>query len=82
MLLGIGAFLRREGLATELFRAHIDAWLRTLRADRGRLCAAAAFGRTAAREIGRDVKPAALPAKQRLYYWALRLCPPSSFLLP
>ena len=81
MLLGIGAFLRREGLATDLFRAHVDAWLRTLRADRGRLRAAAAFGR-AAREIVRDVEPAALPAKQRLYYRALRLCPPCSFLLP
>ena len=82
MLLGIGAFLRREGLATARFRAHIDAWLRMLRADRGRLRAAAAFDRGVVREITRDVEPRKLTAKERLYYTALRLCPPSSILLP
>ncbi|MBR1409395.1 MAG: glycosyltransferase family 2 protein [Clostridia bacterium] len=82
MLLGIGAFLRREGLATARFRAHIDAWLRMLRADRGRLRAAAAFDRGVVREITRDVEPGKLTGKERLYYAALRLCPPSSILLP
>ena len=82
MLLGIGAFLRREGLATARFRAHIDAWLRMLRADRGRLRAALAFDRGVVKEITRDVDPAKLSGKERLYYHALRLCPPSSILLP
>lgn len=45
MLCGITRFIRKNGLQTALFRAHIDIYLRTLRNDRGRRRAASAFDR-------------------------------------
>lgn len=82
MLEGIGRFIDRHHLETALFRAHIDAYLRVLRADRGRLRAALGFDRSVVRRITKGVSPRALCAKQRLYYAALRLLPPLSFFLP
>ena len=82
MLCGITAFIASHGWQTRLFRAHIDIYLRTLRADRGRLRAALAFDRRIVRAITDGVRPGELCAKQRLYYAALRLCPLSSIALP
>lgn len=82
MLEGIGRFIDREHLQTALFRAHIDAYLRVLRADRGRLRAALGFDRAVVRRITKGVSLCALCGKQRLYYVALRLLPPLSFFLP
>ena len=82
MLEGIGRFIDRHHLETVLFRAHIDAYLRVLRADRGRLRAALGFDRSVVGRITKGVSPRALCAKQRLYYAALRLLPPLSFFLP
>ena len=82
MLEGIGRFLAQHGLQTALFRAHIDVYLRTLRADRGRLRAALAFDRALVRRIEAGVRFKELPVKQQLYYAALRLLPFSSILLP
>ena len=81
MLAGITAFIAAHGWQTRLFRAHIDIYLRTLRADRGRLRAALAFDRRIVRAITDGVRPGELCAKQRLYYAALRLCPLSSIAL-
>ena len=82
MLRGITAFIAAHDWQTRLFRAHIDIYLRTLRADRGRLRAALAFDRQIVRAVTDGVEPGALCAKQRLYYAALRLCPFSSIALP
>lgn len=82
MLAGITAFIAAHGWQTRLFRAHIDIYLRTLRADRGRLRAALAFDRRIVRAVTDGVCPQALCAKQRLYYAALRLCPFLSIALP
>ena len=82
MLAGITAFIAAHGWQTRLFRAHIDIYLRTLRADRGRLRAAMAFDRRIVRAVTDGVCPQALCAKQRLYYAALRLCPFLSIALP
>ena len=82
MLSGITAFIAAHGWQTRLFRAHIDIYLRTLRADRGRLRAALAFDRRIVRAITDGVRPGELCARQRLYYAALRLCPLSSIALP
>ena len=82
MLAGITAFIAAHGWQTRLFRAHIDIYLRTLRADRGRLRAALAFDRRIVRAITDGVRPGELCARQRLYYAALRLCPLSSIALP
>lgn len=82
MLWGITAFIAAHGWQTRLFRAHIDIYLRTLRADRGRLRAALAFDRRIVRAITDGVRPGELCARQRLYYAALRLCPLSSIALP
>ena len=83
MLFAIGCFLRENGLCTRFFRAHIDVWLRMLRADRGRFAAALEYGKLASGEVIRDVQPARLStAKEKLYYWALRIFPFSSILLP
>lgn len=82
MLSGITAFIAVHGWQTRLFRAHIDIYLRTLRADRGRLRAALAFDRRIVRAITDGVRPGELCARQRLYYAALRLCPLSSIALP
>ena len=82
MIEGIGRFIARHGLATPLFRAHIDLYVRTLRADRGRLRAALALNREMVSAITKGVDPRALPAKQKLYYLALTALPASSYLLP
>ena len=82
MLAGITAFIAAHGWQTRLFRAHIDIYLRTLRADRGRLRAALAFDWRIVRAITDGVRPRELCAKQRLYYAALRLCPFLSIALP
>lgn len=82
MLRGIDAFLAREGLETPLFRAHIDAYLRTLRADRGRLAAAAAMCGEPSRAVTHGVRMRELPPKQKLYCLALRFAPIFSFFLP
>ena len=82
MLSGITSFIAVHGWQTRLFRAHIDIYLRTLRADRGRLRAALAFDRRIVRAITDGVRPGELCARQRLYYAALRLCPLSSIALP
>ena len=82
MLAGITAFIAAHGWQTRMFRAHIDIYLRTLRADRGRLRAAMAFDRRIVRAVTDGVCPQALCAKQRLYYAALRLCPFLSIALP
>jgi len=82
MIDGIGAFILRHGLATQLFRAHIDIYVRTLRADRGRFAAALALNRRMVAAMTRGVDFLALCAKQKLYYLALNILPASSYLLP
>jgi len=82
MLDGITGFIRQQGWQTRLFRAHIDVYLRILRADRGRFAAAWGFDREIVRRITQGVDVRQLSGKQRLYYAALRLCPLSSILLP
>ena len=82
MIEGIGRFINRHGLQTALFRAHIDIYVRTLRAARGRFGAALELSRTMVAAITAGVDPAQLPAKQKLYYFVLRVLPFSSFLLP
>ena len=82
MINGIGGHLLSNQLATEHFRAHLDIWLRTLRADRGRLKAAHSFSREMVRQLCRGVDPAELTPKERMYYFALRLCPAVSYLIP
>ena len=63
-------------------RAHIDLYVRTLRADRGRVRAALSLSRAMVARITKDVAFGSLPAKQKLYYMALRALPALSFLLP
>ena len=82
MIEGIGRFIRRCGMETSLFRAHIDVYVRTLRADRGRLRAALSLNRRMVASITQGVDFSALCARQKLYYLALRLLPALSFLLP
>ena len=82
MITGIGQFIAQHGVQTELFRAHIDIYVRTLRADRGRLRAALGMTYAMTANITRGVDFGALDAKQKLYYLALRLLPVSSILLP
>ena len=82
MIDGIGRFIDAHHLATTLFRAHIDLYVRTLRADRGRARAALSLSRAMTARITKDVDFGSLPAKQKLYYLALRALPASSFLLP
>lgn len=82
MIEGIGWFIRRCGMETSLFRAHIDVYVRTLRADRGRLRAALSLNRRMVASITQGVDFSALCARQKLYYLALRLLPVLSFLLP
>ena len=82
MIEGIGRFIRRCGMETTLFRAHIDVYVRTLRADRGRLRAALSLNRRMVASITQGVDFSALCARQKLYYLALRLLPALSFLLP
>ncbi|MBQ8091990.1 MAG: glycosyltransferase family 2 protein [Clostridia bacterium] len=82
MIEGILAFNRANHLETALFRAVIDLYVRTLRAEFGRAGAAVKLGRREVGEMTMGVVPGALAAKTRLYYHALRLCPFSSILLP
>lgn len=82
MLEGIGRFIGRHDLATKLFRAHIDIYVRTLRADSGRVCAAFRLTRKMVAAMTAGVEFSALPVKQKLYYAALKALPVSSFLLP
>ena len=82
LLDGVDAFIERNGLQTALFRAHIDLYLRTLRGQYSRLRAAFAMGRGPAKRVTRGVNAGALDTKQRLYYHALRLCPPLSYFIP
>jgi len=82
MISGIGCFIEKHHMQTELFRAHIDIYLRTLRADCSRLKAAFMLSRDMVRAMTRGVAFSRLPLKQKLYYLALRLLPVSSYLLP
>ena len=82
MIEGIAAFIARHGLETQLFRAHIDIYVRTLRAAYGRLRAAFALKRSMVAVMTRGVNFGALDAKQKLYYLALKILPLSSCLLP
>ena len=82
MLEGIGRFIAKHHLATALFRAHIDIYVRTLRADCGRLRAAFRLSRRMVAAMTAGVEFSALPAKQKLYYAALTTLPASSYLLP
>ena len=82
MLEGIGRFIGKHNLETRLFRAHIDIYVRTLRADSGRLGAAFKLRRKMVKAITAGVEFSALPAKQKLYYAALTALPVSSYLLP
>lgn len=82
MLQGITAFIRKNGLQTALFRAHIDIYLRTLRKDRGRRKAAFAFNREIVSRVTEGVQFSALCARQRAYYAALKVCPCLSYFLP
>ncbi len=82
MLAGIDRFLTMQGKKTAFFRAHIDIYVRTLRADRGRLRAALSLGYRMTGTICRGVRFFELPAKQKLYYLALRLLPATSYFLP
>ena len=82
MIDGIGEFIRKHNLATELFRAHIDIYIRTLRADRGRFAASLALTYRMVAAMTRGVEFRKLCTKQKLYYIALRLLPVSSYLLP
>ncbi|MBR5302644.1 MAG: glycosyltransferase family 2 protein [Clostridia bacterium] len=82
MIDGIGAFICRHGMQTRLFRAHIDIYVRTLRAARGRLGAAFALTRAMVAAMTKGVVFSDLPAKQKLYYFALKVLPLSSYLLP
>ena len=82
MIEGIGAFIERNGMQTQLFRAHIDIYIRTLRVGRGRWGAAVALTRDMVRAMTRGVAFGELPLKQKLYYAALKVLPLSSYLLP
>ena len=82
MLQGITAFIRKNGLQTALFRAHIDIYLRTLRKDRGRRKAAFAFNRDIVSRVTEGVQFSALCTRQRAYYAALKVCPCLSYFLP
>ena len=82
MLQGITAFIRKNGLQTALFRAHIDIYLRTLRKDRGRRKAAFAFNRDIVSSVTEGVHFSALCTRQRAYYAALKVCPCLSYFLP
>ena len=82
MLIGIGRFGKQHGMETQLFRAHVDVYVRMLRADKGRLGAALAMDRSMVAAMTEGVAFAALSGKQKLYYAALKILPFSSVLLP
>lgn len=82
MLYGITCFIQKYGLETELFRAHIDIYLRILRKDRGRFRAALAFNREIVRRVTGGVDVSRLCVKQKVYALALRMLPCLSYFLP
>lgn len=82
MLEGIDAFLEKKGLKTALFRAHIDAYIRILRADFSREAAALRLSRAMVSTLTRHVRFGELCAKQKAYYLALRVLPALSYFLP
>ena len=82
MIEGILAFTRTNHLETDLFRAVIDIYVRTLRVEYGRISAAFRLTRREVDEMTAGVEPARLPLKQQLYYHALRFWPFLSVLLP
>ena len=69
-------------METQLFRAHVDVYVRMLRADKGRLGAALAMNRSMVSAMTEGVAFDALPGKQKLYYAALKILPFLSVLLP
>ena len=82
MLAGIGCFLARHGLETVHFRAHLDAYLRQLRCDRGRRQAALTFGREASQAVCAGVDPGKLSGKEKIYYLAVRYAPGLTYFMP
>ena len=82
MIEGIGAFIGKHGMQTQLFRAHIDIYVRTLRVNRSKWEAARLLTYKMVADMTRGVAFCALPLKQKLYYAALKVCPLLSFLLP
>lgn len=82
MLREIGRFLDVGDRRTRYFRAHIDIYLRTLRADRGRLRAALAMTYAVAGEITRGVRFGGLRPKEKIYFLALRTMPLLSYFIP
>ena len=82
MIEGIAAFIGRHGLETQLFRAHIDIYVRTLRVDYGRVGAALRLTRKMVSAMTQGVNPSELDRKQKLYYYSLRILPVLSVLLP
>ncbi len=79
---GILGFIHAYGLETSLFRAVIDLYVRTLRAEYGRLGAAIRLKRKEVSEMTNGVIANRLPSKQQLYFHALRFWPFLSILLP
>ena len=82
MLEGIDRFLEARGKKTALFRAHIDIYVRLLRADRGRAKAACSLSFAMVARMTRGVHFSALSGKEKLYYLALRTLPALSYFLP
>lgn len=82
MLCGIDDFLESRNEKTAFFRAHIDIYIRTLRADRGRLRAALSLSYRMVGVITHGVRLSELNTKQKLYYLALRTLPALSYFLP
>lgn len=82
LLAGIDCFLERRKEKTRFFRAHIDIYVRTLRADRGRMRAALSLSYAMVGRMTHGVRFFELDAKQRLYYLALRTVPALSYFLP
>ncbi len=82
MLAGINRFLEDRKSKTEFFRAHIDIYIRTLRADRGRLRAALSLTYAMVGVITGGVQFTKLCMKQKVYYLALRILPALSYFLP
>lgn len=82
MLRGIDDFLESRGEKTAFFRAHIDIYIRTLRADRGRLRAALSLSYRMVGVMTHSVHPSQLDAKQKIYFFALRALPALSYFLP
>ncbi|MBQ7785832.1 MAG: glycosyltransferase [Clostridia bacterium] len=82
MLRGIAYFLEKNDLCTDAFRAHLDVYIRTLRAEHGRMKAAFVLNRDMISAITKGVQFCRLSGKEKLYYVALKLFPALSVLLP